>query len=344
MNAPEDEFVLIARFLAAFAPPDPRVLPLGPGDDAALLRLPPGELLAVTTDTLVGGRHFPLTMPPALIGWRALAVNLSDLAAMGARPYAFQVALTLPAADGEWMSRCGQGMAQLAMESGAVLAGGNLSRGETALTITALGLVPEGAALRRSGARPGDGIYVSGTIGLAGAGLVRALALADGGWPDLAASLSASLSAGPSASLSASQSAGLSASLPGAAGADLGRYATPRPRLALGLSLRGVASAAVDVSDGLLADLAHMCGASGVGALIESHNIPIPPGAQALIAARAGDDYELCFTVPAAQAGALAEIARRIDLPLTRIGVVVPGAGIRIDGVPLDDRGGYLHF
>lgn len=332
MNAPEDEFVLIARFLAAFAPPDPRVLRLGPGDDAALLQLPPGELLAVTTDTLVGGRHFPLTMPPALIGWRALAVNLSDLAAMGARPYAFQVALTLPAADGEWMSRCGQGMAQLAMESGAVLAGGNLSRGETALTITALGLVPEGAALRRSGARPGDGIYVSGTIGLAGAGLVRALALADGGWPDLAASLSASLSASQSASL------------PGAAGADLGRYATPRPRLALGLSLRGVASAAVDVSDGLLADLAHMCGASGVGALIESHNIPIPPGAQALIAARAGDDYELCFTVPAAQAGALAEIARRIDLPLTRIGVVVPGAGIRIDGVPLDDRGGYLHF
>ena len=324
MNAPEDEFVLIARFLAAFAPPDPRVLLLGPGDDAALLQLPPGELLAVTTDTLVGGRHFPLTMPPALIGWRALAVNLSDLAAMGARPYAFQVALTLPAADGEWISRCGQGMAQLAMESGAVLAGGNLSRGETALTITALGLVPEGAALRRSGARPGDGIYVSGTIGLAGAGLVRALALADGGWPDLAASLSASL--------------------PGAAGADLGRYATPRPRLALGLSLRGVASAAVDVSDGLLADLAHMCGASGVGALIESHHIPIPPGAQALIAARAGDDYELCFTVPAAQAGALAEIARRIDLPLTRIGVVVPGAGIRIDGVPLDDRGGYLHF
>ena len=320
MSVQYDEFELIARFRAPFPESDRRTLPLGPGDDAALLAVPPGQLLAITTDTLVGGRHFPVVMPAAAVGWRALAVNLSDLAAMGAQPYVFQVALTLPWADGEWLAACGQGMARLAAEAGAMLSGGNISRGELALTITALGFVPEAQALRRSGGQAGDGIYVSGQIGLAAAGLARALRLAAHEWPDLPACLS------------------------GGAGADLGRYATPVPRNALGIALRGVASAALDISDGLFADLGHLCLASGVGAHLHSSAIPVPVGADVLAAATAGDDYELCFTVPPMREPMLAEIAQRSALPLTRIGEVVAGSGISIDGESSHAHGGYRHF
>ena len=320
MSVGDNEFALIARFRAAFPASVADGLLLGPGDDAALLTVPVGQALAMTTDTLVIGRHFPSSMPPALIGWRALAVNLSDLAAMGAVPFAFQVAITLPSADGDWLHECALGMARLAAEHGAVLAGGNISRGELSITITATGLVSPPTALRRDGARVGDGIYVSGKIGLAAQGLVRALRFDVRDWPELLACCS------------------------GAAGADLARYVTPDPRVALGRELCGVASAALDVSDGLLADLAHLCAASGVGARVISRAIPVPAGADVLAAASAGDDYELCFTVAPAAEAKLAAIAGRVGVALTRIGDIVAGEGVSIDGAAAPHRSGYLHF
>lgn len=326
-----DEFALIERFLAFFDRAAMRALPLGPGDDAALLSVPPGETLAISTDTLIAGRHFPITMPAELIGWRALAVNLSDLAAMGATPYAFLVAITLPEPDVQWIEDCARGMATLARLHGAALAGGNLSRGELSLTITALGHVAAEESLRRSGAQVGDAVFVSGEIGLAGIGLREALALGAGDWPSLA-----QLRAGTAGSKA------------------LARYATPEPRIALGVALRGIATAALDISDGLLADLGHLCRASGVGAQLQLSSLPLPQlnieltltssGADAFAYITAGDDYELCFTVPSARIADVASLARQLGIRVTRIGQIVEGNRVSIDGAVAPERVGYRHF
>ena len=309
-------------------------LVLGPGDDAALLRVPAGELLVATTDTLVCGRHFLPTMLAEHIGWRALAVNLSDLAAMGARPLSVLVAVTLPTADALWLRDFGRGMGKLALEFGVSLAGGNMSQGtELSISVTALGSVPADAALQRSGARVGDGVYVSGRIGCAGAGLIAARGIA----------VQARTLAEWTRSVDELKSSAIAAGLPDPT-LDLMRYLCPMPRNALGMELRGVATAAIDVSDGLLADLAHLCAASDVAADIVAAQVPVTERLQRADALRAGDDYELCFTVPAAHEQRLRDIARVTQLEFTRIGVIADGSGVRLDGQRIADSGGYRHF
>jgi len=277
---------------------------LGIGDDAALLTVPVGQLLAVSTDTLVAGVHFPSQTSAYDVGWKALAVNLSDLAAMGATPAWATLALTLPQADASWVTDFADGFAALAREYKLALVGGDTTQGPLSITVTVHGFVPEGAALLRSGARVGDAVYVTGTLGDAAAGL----RLAD--QPSFA------------------QAAAL---------ALVERLNRPTPRIAQGLALRGLANACIDVSDGLLADLGHVCAASSVGAEIDVDHLP---ASAALLAASdaqtrrafqlgGGDDYELCFTAPDAVASALLGDLARSGCAATRIGRIVAEHGVR---------------
>lgn len=325
------EFDLIRRH---FSRPAPGVR-LGIGDDAALLDLPPGETLAVTSDTLVAGRHFPLDTPPFDIGWKALAVNLSDLAAMGARPLGVTLALTLPDADDTWLTDFSAGFFALAEAHDVPLIGGDTTRGPLSITVTALGSVPPVQALRRDGAQAGDLVCVTGSLGDAGLGLALALGH-DHGW--------------------------LAALPPAHAAQALARLHRPAPRLAAGLALRGLASAAMDISDGLLQDLGHLCRASGgLGAILALDRLPrspalswlageSPQGARQAIewALAAGDDYELLFTLPPAQHPVLQTLAARLSLPLTCIGTLTATAGMQLRhhdqpwAHPLP--AGYQHF
>ncbi len=291
-----DEFELIGRIVAILggsAGGDGVVL--GPGDDAALVAVPPGFDLAVTTDTLVAGRHFPDGAAGDLVGERALGVNLSDLAAMGAKAKYCVVSLTAPEADIVWVEAFARGLAAAARPHGVAIVGGNLARGPLSVSVAAHGLVPHGQALLRSGARAGDTLFVSGPVGV-----------------------------------------GHAARLAGDA-----RFYRVEPRLALGMSLRGVASAAIDVSDGLLADLGHLCAASGVAAEVDLESIPVGSGVEPLTALSCGDDYELLFT-----ADDISAIRTRVHA----IGRIVSGAGVRVleRGHPLtldaDDSTGYRHF
>ncbi|MCA0177732.1 MAG: thiamine-phosphate kinase [Proteobacteria bacterium] len=298
------EFDLIARY---FHRPTPRAV-LGVGDDCALLAPTPGMALAVSTDLLVEGRHFVATHPPARLGHKALAVNLSDLAACGATPRAYLLALALPCADAAFLAPFAQGLHALADVHGIELVGGDTTAGPLTIGITVLGEVPAGQALRRSGARAGDGIWVSGTPGLARLGL-EALR---------------------------------GASLPphDSAAARLALEA-PVPRVALGLALRGLASAAIDLSDGLLGDLGHVLSASGVGAEVDADAIPLHPAlaAQPLALRRlcqlsGGDDYELLFTAApdrAAAVQALGAVARIGRITATPGLVVRDGDGTELD-------------
>jgi thiamine-monophosphate kinase len=302
------EFDLIAliRERCAAAREDVR---LGIGDDAALLAPPPGQLLAVSTDTLVAGVHFPESTPPADIGWKALAVNLSDLAAMGATPAWATLALTLMHADAAWVGQFAEGFAALAGEFRLALVGGDTTQGPLTLTVTVHGFVAEGTALLRSGARSGDVVCVTGTLGDAAAGL-RCATQTEG--VALAAAAQQALRE---------------------------RLQRPRPRVAQGLVLRGHATACIDVSDGLLADLGHVCAASAVGAELDADRLPASP---ALLAACAddvtrrqlqlagGDDYELCFTAPEALADRLLQDLARSGCGATRIGRIVAGSGVRV--------------
>lgn len=314
------EFGLIERIAAAFTRPDPARVPLGIGDDAALLRLTPGHELVISTDTLNVGVHFFAEVPPADLGHKALAVNLSDLAAMGAEPLGFTLALSLPAIDADWCAALFAGMAATAAAHGIALVGGDTTRGPLSLTVTVLGEVPAGQALRRDRALPGDLIAVSGRLGDA-AGALRALLAGEAADPALRQALQ-----------------------------------RPEPRRALGRALRGLAHAAVDVSDGLLADLGHIARASGVVARVDSTRLPV---STALKAARpsdwadcvlgGGDDYELCVTLlPAAWPEAQAR-AEALGVPLTRIGECrAPAAGespgVWLDGAPAPSRRGWDHF
>jgi len=314
---PLGEFDLIERFFSRAG--NRRDVLLGVGDDAALLEVPPGRALVAAVDTLVEGRHFLPDAPPESVGHQALAVNLSDLAAMGAEPAWALLSLSLPESDPAWLDPFARGLYALAERHAVALVGGDTVRGPRVITITALGFVEPALALRRSGARPGDLLYVSGWPGEAGAGLEALRGTAVPADDPL-----------------------------------VRRYRYAEPRLALGRALRGRASAAMDVSDGLYGDLRKLCAASGVGARLELERLPVS-GELARRRSRAdsercvlfgGDDYELLFTVPPAAAAAL-EAEWSASPPLHRIGRIEPEPGVRCvrNGQPEELGGdGYDHF
>jgi thiamine-monophosphate kinase len=316
------EFRLIDRIRerTALARQDVR---LGIGDDAALLAVPPGQQLAVAIDTLVEGVHFPQGTAPQDIGWKALAVNLSDLAAMGAAPAWALLALTLPQADAARVDGLAEGFARLAQEHGVALVGGDTTRGPFSLSVVVHGFVPPGQALLRTGACAGDAVFVTGTLGDAAGGL----RLARGELPfDPSDEAHRALRA---------------------------RLDRPTPRIRAGLALRGLASACIDISDGLLADLGHVCSASGVGAELEIDRLPLSPALRTVFgdaAARefalsGGDDYELCFSVPAARAAAAQAALAACGCRPTRIGHMVEGSGVRVRGAATAPTGrGWDHF
>jgi thiamine-monophosphate kinase len=276
---------------------------VGPGDDAAVIAAPEGADLVSSMDAVVGDVHFPASAGASLIGYRSLMVSLSDLAAMGAEPGFALVALTLPEMDAEWTRQLASGMARAAQEASAPVVGGNIARGPLTITVSVHGWLPAGSAITRGGARPGHGVYVTGELGGAAAALTR------GGLGERR--VEADLDA-------------LDA-----------RYFLPAPRLEAGKRLRGLASSAIDVSDGLLQDLGHLCRASGTGAELDGASIPVMAGAKLEHALFGGDDYELCFTA-AAEPGEL-------GVACTRIGTVVAGSEITLDARPVS-AAGYQHF
>lgn len=297
----------------------------GVGDDGAVLEPRAGASLVMATDTLVAGVHFPEDAPASAIGEKALAVNLSDLAAMGAEPAWFQLALTLPEADPAWLTDFAAGMSGLARHHQLHLVGGDLARGPLNVAVQVAGFVPRGSALRRRGAQAGDAVVVSGTLGDAALGLRLWQGRADRGDPDVAYLL--------------------------------GRLHRPTPRVSLGQALRGRATAALDVSDGLATDLQRLLAASGVGASVDVDRLPLSePGvrfggrkAQWRRALAGGDDYELCFTLPRARVHELDALASRLGVALTRVGTVEPEPGLRLahgDGTRVvpDTVAGYHHF
>lgn len=300
---------------------------LGIGDDAAVLAVPAGQELAVAIDTLVDGVHFPRGTAAADIGWKALAVNLSDLAAMGASPAWALLSLSLPSADSGFVEGFVDGFAQLAQPHRLALVGGDTTRGPLTISVAVHGFVPPGKALTRSGARVGDVVLVTGTLGDAAAGLhaLQQPARDDDGRNSARAFL-------------------------------IERLNRPTPRLAAGIALRDQAHACVDVSDGLLADLGHVCVASGVGAEIDAALLPrssallgLYDDATALqFALSGGDDYELCFCVPASHVAQVQADLSRLGGGATRIGRIVAGEGVRVrghDGTWLDiGASGWDHF
>ncbi len=298
------EFDLIKRYFTRAPDVSPRV-GLGIGDDCALLRANAGSELAISTDMLVEGRHFFPGAEPESLGHKCLAVNLSDLAAMGATPVAFTLALALPNADPDWLDAFSRGLLALADASGCALIGGDTTKGPLTICITVFGDVPAAAALRRDAARPGDDVWVSGTLGDA------RLALG---------ALLHEYSLEPLQLQQASQ-----------------RLHRPTPRLALGLALRGVAHAAIDISDGLTGDLGHVLARSGCGASIDANALPFGPmlqlqnrALQRMCALAGGDDYELCFTAPASLRDAVLAAGRASDTAVTRIGGIDAEPGLRL--------------
>jgi len=320
------EFELIDRYFArsaVAADKRPDVI-LGVGDDAALLRLPANTDLVAAVDTLVAGRHFPVDSDPRSIGHRALGVNLSDIAAMGATPAWATLALTMPSADASWLEGFSAGLLQLADAHGVALVGGDTTAGPLTISIQILGYVERGSALRRSGAQAGDILAVTGTLGDAGAGL---------------ALLTARLFAHDRA----------------AADELIRRFEYPTPRVSFGASARGIASAAMDLSDGLVGDLPKLTIASGVAAYVDVARLPLSRAMQALVPAfqarefalAAGDDYELLVAVPPRRLDDLAAAARQLNLTFTPIGELRTGNGVTwaLDGRPYAAPAhGYEHF
>jgi thiamine-monophosphate kinase len=316
---PLGEFDVIARYFSrASARGD--VL-LGVGDDAALLTPPPGQALVAATDTLVEGRHFLPGTPAAALGHQALAVNLSDLAAMGAEPAWALLSLSLPRSDERWLGDFASGLYALAERHGVALVGGDTVAGPLVITVEVLGFVPPAEALRRSGARAGDLVIVSGAPGLSAAGLEE-------------------LQAGRATFESKD--------------ARVRRFLRAEPRLALGRALRGFATAAMDVSDGLLGDLGKLARSSGVRACIDLERLPVAPelaayslAEQERLVLHGGDDYELLFTLPSDHFGHIAHLAETGSCSLRCIGAMVQGEGVecRRDGAHVDVAGkGYDHF
>lgn len=314
------EFDIIARY---FTQPCRRTL-LGVGDDAALVQPAPGMTLAAATDMLVAGRHFFADANPRQLGHKALAVNLSDMAAMGATPRWAMLALALPEINEDWLAEFADGFMALARRHEVDLVGGDTTQGPLNLCVHIIGEVPVGCALRRDGAKPGDQIWISGRLGDA------ALALAH-----LQHRITLEIEA---------------------LDAFLQALHMPKPRIALGQALRGIASAAIDISDGLVADLGHILERSGVGASIDFAAIPKtailgrhaanPVAREAALAG--GDDYELCFTAPLSEKARIGRIAQELELPLTRIGHIDAGDKLVVrdeTGKAMNiERRGYDHF
>ncbi len=318
------EFELIRRHFARPARTRDERLVLGVGDDAALLRAAPGMVLAASTDMLLEGRHFTVGADPRLLGHKALAVNLSDLAAMGATPRWATLAIALPSDDERWLTAFADGLYALADEHGVTLVGGDTTRGPLSISITVLGEVPEGLALLRSGARAGDDVWVSGELG----GAALALAAREG-----------------RARLEAVDETAL-----------FMRLDAPKPRVALGERLRALASACIDVSDGFAADLGHILERSSVGARIRYEALPRASAFARLNEAElerrcvlaGGDDYELVFTATKAKRAELAALAHELALPLARVGEIEASEG-RLSVLDAQDRtlphaGGFDHF
>lgn len=318
------EFDLIRTFfqpLSQVATPD-----IGIGDDGAVLSCPQGQQLVVVTDTLVEGVHFPIDTAPEDIGWKALAVNLSDLAAMGACPAFFSLALSLPESKNHqaWLKAFSSGLRDLAEDYQVPLIGGDTTCSDRlTVTVTAHGWVPAGEALRRSGANPGDGLYVSGHIGDGALGLIAV-----------------------NESLNVEDYAGA-----------LQKLNRPEPRVALGSLLSDLASSAIDVSDGLLADIEHLLEASQCGCEVNVAAVPYSQAMRGYLAQNhqawslpltGGDDYELCFTVPAEKEVLLKERTCHLNLPITQIGRIITGTGVVLKNAPKGvqtlEHLGYQHF
>ena len=315
----DDEFAIIDQYFTSIGWQSDSVV-VGPGDDCAVLAVPDGFELCVSTDTLVSGIHFPEGSDGDVVARRSFAAALSDLAAMGATPYTFTGALTMPVVDHSWLSAFSEELSRLSVEFEIPLVGGNLTRGPMSLTITVMGLTPAGQAIKRSGASVGDDVYVTGYPGEAGAGLL----LFDKTGERLNSLLDA--------------------------------YQSPQPRIEVGVGLRMLASAAIDVSDGLLADLAHLLDSSDVGAEINVEKIPI--SAEMLeftsrdkalsLALTAGDDYELCFCACPSNQGEVKKLGKSAGVIITRIGCIVGKQGIRLLGDSVNNldlaKKGYQHF
>jgi len=317
------EFDLIQRYFTLPTPANT----LGVGDDCALFAPPPGMQVATSTDLLVEGRHFFADVAPDALGHKALAVNLSDLAAMGAQPLGCLLALALPAARAHdaWLAAFARGFLALAERHGCPLLGGDTTRSDTGLTlsVTVFGAVPPGQALRRDAARAGDDVWVSGHLGAAAA----ALALLQGRWQNERDALTTVRPA----------------------------LERPDPALALGQALRGIARAAIDVSDGLLQDLGHILTASGCGAVLDEALLPVAPALQhwpteriRAVALGGGDGYQLCFTAPPSARAQIQAAGRQTNTPVTRIGCTTPEPGLTVrdaSGQPLADLpSGFDHF
>jgi thiamine-monophosphate kinase len=314
------EFELIARY---FTRPAKRAL-LGVGDDAALFRAAAGMAIAASTDMLVAGTHFFADTEPRALGHKALAVNLSDLAAMGAQPRWALLSLSLPRTDPRWLEGFTRGFLALARRHDVDLVGGDTTRGPLNVCVTILGEVPLAQALRRDGARAGDDVWVSGALGDAAFAVAHRKRRVR---------------------LSARELARCRR-----------RLEWPAPRIALGIALRGIAHAAIDISDGLAADLGHICSRSGLGAELWLERVPrsrvVARRGGSLLAEEAliagGDDYELCFTAPPARRKRVEALATRLALPLTHVGTMRSGRGVRLldaGGEPLAiARRGFEHF
>ena len=291
---------------------------IGPGDDAAVLELPARHHLVVSTDTLVAGRHYPEHAAPELIGWRSMAVAASDLAAMGAAPAWATVALVAPHLAADWAERFAEGIGEAARDFDMKIVGGNLAQGPASVTVTVHGHLPANSALARTSAQPGDHVYVTGLLGGA------ALALDD--LPRLA-------SCKPDDLLEDS---------------PLYRYWRPTPRFEFGAGLRGLATAAIDISDGFAADIAHICKASTVCFEIDVAHLPLFPGCEAQRAASAGDDYELAFTAPPEARDQIRALSRRTGVDATHVGTVSgepPSVPVwRLNDERMTMPTGYRHF
>ncbi len=314
------EFALIERYFTRPA----SSADLGVGDDCALLSVSPGHQLAVSTDMLVSGRHFFADVDPHRLGHKALAVNLSDLAAMGAKPRWFTLSLALPAIEEPWLAAFADGMFDLAREFGVELVGGDTTSGPLNICVQIMGEVPTGQALLRSGARPEDDVWISGTLGdaaLALDGLQGKISLAGEGFAFVR-----------------------------------DRLERPLPKVNLGLALRGLAHAAIDVSDGLLADLGHILTRSCVGAALDWESVPLSNAMRSVedlsvvrrCALSGGDDYELCFTAPACVRPHIDALRDTLGVALARIGVITAACDLQVRdvrGEPIEiERHGYDHF
>ena len=322
------EFELISRFFDTPALGfSRRHVELGIGDDAAAVSVPEGKCLTLAMDVLVDAVHFPSRAPGRVVAYRALAANLSDLAAMGSEPLCFTLGLTLPAADEAWLTDFAAGLADLARRFDCPLVGGDVTRGPLNVVIQAHGLVDKKALIRRDGAHPGDRILVTGTLGDAALALSLLPANDAHGEPgdDTARML-------------------------------LDAYYRPEPRVAFGQAAAGLVSAGIDISDGVLGDLGHIVSASGVGARLEVDSLPSSPAARAQAGPAelrravlaGGDDYELCLTAPPSALPALDERAARLGLKLTCVGEIVGGSGVALidaAGTPVQFSGAsYEHF